>query len=63
MPFKKNWNSNGNIKKVYRLQLLGFCLGQTYSTSVVLHVLVVLRVLVLELRTRTSTSTTVVLNT
>ena len=34
MELKKNWNSNGNIAGGDRLQLLGFCLGQTYSTCV-----------------------------
>ena len=32
MELKKNWNSNGNIAGGDRLQLLGFCLGQTDST-------------------------------
>ena len=31
MELKKNWNSSGNIAGGDRLQLLGFCLGQTYS--------------------------------
>ena len=31
MELKKNWNSNGNIARGDRFQLLGFCLGQTYS--------------------------------
>ena len=33
MELKKNWNSNGNIAGGDRLQLLGFCLGQTYKIS------------------------------
>ena len=32
MELKKNWNSNGNIAGGDRLQLRGFCLGQTDST-------------------------------
>ena len=37
MELKKNWNSNGNIAGGDRLQLLGFCLGQTDSTVHDLH--------------------------
>ena len=34
MELKKNWNSNGNIARGDRLQLRGFCLGQTDSMYV-----------------------------
>ena len=38
MELKKNWNSNGNIARGDSRQLRGFCLGQTYSTTIVVPV-------------------------